>query len=141
VDAATLGCPLFFARRVILVTSSAHTDLRGLFATGNPCMYTAIKKTARWLRLVWSEARDESTRTWRRHVRGLIIGWALTAGAMALMQLYPNDADLSMYGLLLTQGLPWQQQLLAAMEIAAPLLMGWHLFGLQRWGQRRLNAD
>ena len=104
-------------------------------------MYTPIKKSLRWLQLGWSEARDESTRTWRRHVRGLIIGWALTALAMALLQLYPNSAGLSMYGMLLTQGLPWQQQLLAAMEIAAPLLMGWHLIGLQRWGQRRLNID
>jgi len=102
-------------------------------------MYTPIKKTVRWLQLVWSDSNDESTQTWRRHVRGLIIGWALTATAMSLVQLYPNDADLSMYGMLLTQGLPWQQHLLAAVEIAAPLLMGWHLFGLQRWGQRRLN--
>jgi hypothetical protein len=104
-------------------------------------MYTAIKKTVRWLQIVWSDARDESMQTWRRHVRGLIIGWALTAGAMALLQLYPNEANLSMYGMLLTQGLPWQQQFLAAMEIAAPLLMGWHLFRLQRWGQRRLNEN
>ena len=104
-------------------------------------MYTPILKTVRWLQLVWTDASDPSTQTWRRHVRGLIIGWALTAAAMALLQLFPNEAGLSMYGMLLTQGLPWQQQLLAATEIAAPLLMGWHLFGLQRWGQRRLNLD
>ncbi|MND06854.1 hypothetical protein D3C83_284880 [compost metagenome] len=53
--------------------------------------------------------------------------------------MYPNPGQLSMYGILLTEGLPWEQQLLAAIEIAAPLLMGWHLFGLQRWGQRRLT--
>jgi hypothetical protein len=44
-----------------------------------------------------------------------------------------------MYGMLMADGLPWQQTLLAAIEVAAPLLMGWHLFRLQRWGQRRLN--
>ena len=101
-------------------------------------MYTAIVKTVRWLQLVWTDTQDRSTQTWRRHVRGLIIGWALTATAMALVELYPNQAGLSMYGMLLTKGLPWQQSLLAAIEIAAPLLMGWHLVGLQRWGQRRL---
>lgn len=97
-----------------------------------------IKKTVRWVRLIWTDSQDPSSQTWRRHVRGLIIGWALTAAAMALVQLYPNESELSMYGLLLTQGLPWQQQFLAAIEIAAPILMGWHLVGLQRWGQRRL---
>ena len=95
-----------------------------------------LAKTVRWLRLVWTDASDESSQVWRRHVRGLIIGWALTAVAMSLVQLFPNDAHLSMYGMLLTQDLPWQQQMLAAIEIAAPLLMGWHLLGLQRWGQR-----
>ncbi|MEO7251127.1 MAG: hypothetical protein ABIW30_00790 [Arenimonas sp.] len=103
-------------------------------------MYTAILKTVRWLQFVWTDATDPSTQTWRRHVRGLIIGWALTAAAMSLVQFYPNDSSLTMYGMLLTQGLPWQQTLLAAVEIAAPLLMGWHLFCLQRWGQRRLKA-
>jgi hypothetical protein len=86
-----------------------------------------------------SDSNNASTQTWRRHVRGLIIGWALTAAAMALLQSYPNDAKLSMYGMLMADGLPWQQTLLAAIEVAAPLLMGWHLFRLQRWGQRRLN--
>jgi hypothetical protein len=41
-----------------------------------------------------------------------------------------------MYGMLLTEDLGWQQRFLAAIEIAAPLLMGWHLVGLQRWGKR-----
>ena len=102
-------------------------------------MPSNIKQAATWFRSVWSDSSDESQQTWRRHVRGLIIGWALTAAAMSLVQLYPNPAQLSMYGMLLTEGLPWQQQFLAAIELAAPLLMGWHLIGLQRWGQRRLT--
>jgi len=102
-------------------------------------MQFPFAKTFRWLRLVWTDATDESSQTWRRHVRGLMIGWALTAAAMSLVQLYPNEANLSMYGMLMTEALPWQQQLLAAIEVAAPLLMAWHLLGLQRWGQRRLN--
>jgi len=99
-------------------------------------MHSPIVKTFRWLRLVWTDATDIDSQTWRRHVRGLMIGWALTALAMSLVQLYPNDANLSMYGMLMTEGLPWQQTLCAAIEVAAPLLMGWHLIGLQRWGQR-----
>jgi hypothetical protein len=103
-------------------------------------MYTPILKTVRWLQVIWTDANDESTQTWRRHVRGLIIGWALTAIAMSLVRMFPEGDSLSMYDMLLTQGLPWQQQLLAAIEVAAPLLMGWHLVGLQRWGQRRLTG-
>jgi len=103
-------------------------------------MHSPIVKTFRWLRLVWTDATDIDSQTWRRHVRGLIVGWALTALAMSLVQLYPNEANLSMYGMLLTEDLAWQQRFLAAIEIAAPLLMGWHLIGLQRWGQRRLRA-
>jgi hypothetical protein len=99
-------------------------------------MHTPIVKTFRWLRLVWTDASDESSQTWRRHVRGLMVGWVATAIAMALVQSYPNASDLSMYGMLLTEDLAWQQRFLAAIEIAAPLLMGWHLVGLQRWGQR-----
>ena len=99
-------------------------------------MQNPLPKTVRWLRLVWTDAKDETSQTWRRHVRGLMIGWALTAVAMALVQLFPNEANLSMYGMLLTADLAWQQRFLAAIEIAAPLLMGWHLIGLQRWGQR-----
>jgi hypothetical protein len=105
-----------------------------------PSMLSQLMQAARWFRSVWTDSANESNQTWRRHVRGLIIGWALTASAMSLAQLYPNPSELSMYGLLLTQGLPWQQQFLAAIEIAAPLLMGWHLFGLQRWGQRQPSA-
>ena len=99
-------------------------------------MHSPFAKTFRWVRLVWTDATDASSQTWRRHVRGLMIGWALTAIAMALVQSYSNDANLSMYGMLLTEDLPWGQRLLAAIEVAAPLLMAWHLVGLQRWGQR-----
>ena len=99
-------------------------------------MLAQLKKSFLWFQLVWTDASDESTRAWRRHVRGLMIGWALTALAMALVESFPNEAKLSMYGLLLTEDLPWQQRFLAAIEIAAPLVMAWHLIGLQRWGQR-----
>ena len=102
-------------------------------------MKSPFAHTFRWLRLVWTDASDSSSQTWRRHVRGLMIGWALTAVAMSLVQLYPNEAQLSMYGMLMTEDLGWQQRFLAAIEVAAPLLMAWHLIGLQRWGQRRLN--
>ena len=102
-------------------------------------MPSTFKQAANWFRTVWTDAADISSQTWRLHVRGLIIGWALTASAMALVRIYPNPEQLSMYGMLLTDGLPWEQQFLAAIEIAAPLLMGWHLFGLQRLGQRRLT--
>jgi hypothetical protein len=119
--------------------SSTHTDLRGFIPWVQSVMHKPIVNTVRWLRLVWTDAADASSQTWRRHVRGLIIGWALTAAAMSLVQMFPNDANLSMYGMLMTEGLPWQQTFLAAVEIAAPLLMGWHLLGLQRWGQRRLS--
>ena len=102
-------------------------------------MPSNFKQAATWFRSVWTDSADESRQTWRRHVRGLIIGWAVTAAAMSLVSIYPNPDDLSMYGMLLSQGLPWQQQFLAAIEIAAPLLMGWHLVGLQRWGQRCLS--
>jgi hypothetical protein len=104
-------------------------------------MQSPFAKTFRWLRLVWTDAADASEQTWRRHVRGLMIGWALTAVAMSLVQLYPNEAQLSMYGMLLTEDLDWQQRFLAAIEVAAPLLMAWHLVGLQRGGQRRLNEN
>ena len=104
-------------------------------------MPRSLEQFILWFRSVWTDDANGHVSVWRRHVRGLMIGWALTAAAMSLVQLYPNEAELSMYGLLLTQGLPWQQQFLAAVEIAAPLLMGWHLFGLQRWGQRRLHVD
>jgi len=120
--------------------SSTHTDWRGIFPQGFR-MQSPFAKTFRWLRLVWTDANVESEQTWRRHVRGLMIGWALTALAMALVQLYPNAEELSMYGMLLTEDLAWQQRFLAAIEVAAPLLMGWHLIGLQRWGQRRLNEN
>ena len=102
-------------------------------------MPRSLEQFVRWFKAVWTDDANTHARVWRRHVRGLMICWALTASAMVLLGLYPNEADLSMYGMLLSQELPWQQQLLAAVEIAAPLLMAWHLIGLQRWGQRRLN--
>ena len=104
-------------------------------------MLATFKKSLRWFQLVWSDASDPSTRAWRLHVRGLMIGWALTALAMALVESFPNEAKLSMYGMLLTEDLAWEQRFLAAIEVAAPLLMAWHLIGLQRWGQRRLNEN
>ena len=104
-------------------------------------MQAPFAKTFRWFRLVWTDANSDSEQTWRRHVRGLMIGWALTALAMSLVQLYPNEASLSMYGMLLTEDLAWELRFLAAIEVAAPLLMAWHLIGLQRWGQRRLNEN
>ena len=99
-------------------------------------MLPSLQKSLRWFQLVWSASTDESTQAWRQHVRGLMIGWALTALAMALLETFPNEAKLSMYGLLLAGDLPWQQRFLAAVEVAAPLVMAWHLLGLQRWGQR-----
>lgn len=87
--------------------------------------------------MVWSQAQDDSTRAYRSHVRGLMIGWAVTAVAMALIESFPNEGKLSMYGVLMAQGLPWQQQWLAAIELAGPLLMAWHLNGLRLWGKKR----
>jgi hypothetical protein len=92
---------------------------------------------ARGLASVWTEGPDESTKTYRRHVRGLLVGWAVTAVAMALLEFFPNEGKLSMYGLLTAPGLPWQQQWLAAIEIAAPMLMAWHANALRLWGKKR----
>ena len=88
--------------------------------------------------MVWSQAQDEVTRAYRSHVRGLMVGWVVTAVAMALIESFPNEGKLSMYGVLMAQGLPWQQQWLAAIELAGPLLMAWHLNGLRLWGKKRL---
>jgi hypothetical protein len=99
-------------------------------------MIPTFKKSLRWFNLVWSDAPDESSRAWRLHVRGLMIGWTLTALAMALVETFPNEAKLSMYGMLLDADLPLPQRFLSAIEIAAPLVMAWHLVGLQRWGKR-----
>ena len=101
-------------------------------------MSNMIARGTRWFLSIWTEAQDESTRNYRRHVRGLFVGWALTALAMALLEYFPNEAKLSMYGLLGKQDLPWQQHALAAIEIAAPLLMLWHLNGLRVWGKQRV---
>jgi hypothetical protein len=102
---------------------------------------TAVKEKIfgmiRWFCMIWAEAQDEPTRAYRRHVRGLIVGWTLTAVATALIELFPNDGRMSMYDVLRTQGLPWQQHWLAAIQLAGPLLMAWHLNGLRLWGRAR----
>jgi hypothetical protein len=87
----------------------------------------------RWLRALWQDSSDPSTQAYRCHVRGIVTAWAVTASAMALIGLYPDDLGLTMYQMLLTDGLPWQQQALAALEIAGPLVMMWHLLGLKRY--------
>ena len=101
-------------------------------------MQKKLVEKLQWFQSLWSESDDPRTRDYRRHVRGIFIGWGLTALAMGLMELFPNEAKLSMYDMLRTPALPWQQHWLAAIELAAPLLMGWHANGLRRWGNRRL---
>ena len=101
-------------------------------------MLRTLIEMVRWFRLIWTEDANESQRTYRRHVRGLFIGWAVTAVAMALIERFPNEGKLSMYALLGARDLPWQQRWLAAIEVAAPLLMVWHLAGLKRWGKQKL---
>jgi len=96
-------------------------------------MQTHFAAAMRWLRTLWTDSSDPSTQAHRRHVRGILTGWAITASAMALIGLYPDDLGLTMYQMLLTDGLPWQQQGLAALEIAGPLVMLWHLMGLKRY--------
>jgi hypothetical protein len=95
-------------------------------------MHPTLATALRWLRSLWSESSDPTVQAYRRHVRGILTGWAVTASAMALIGLYPDD--LTMYQVMLTQGLPWQQQALAALEVAGPLVMLWHLASLQRTG-------
>ena len=58
-------------------------------------------------------------------------GFELRHGYLAM-----TDASLLQQGMLLASDLPIQQRFLAAIEVAAPLVMAWHLVGLQRWGQR-----
>jgi hypothetical protein len=101
-------------------------------------MLKHISEKLRWFATVWTDSKDAGTQAYRRHVRGLFIGWALTAVAVALIELFPNEAKLSMYDMLRTPELPWQQHWLAAMELAGPLVMAWHLAGLHRWGRRGL---
>ena len=97
-----------------------------------------LQQSLRWFASLWTHSDDLATRSYRRHVRGLVIGWALTAAAIVLIERFPNEAGLSMYDILRTQGLPWQQHWLAAIELAAPLVMFWHLVGLRRWGMRKI---
>lgn len=100
-------------------------------------MHQILLSAIRWLRVLWTDSEDPSVQTWRRHVRGILAGWAATAGAMSLLGLYPDDLNLNMYQVLLDASLPWQQQALAALEVAGPLVMAWHLLQLQRWSARR----
>ena len=100
-------------------------------------MRNKIDEKIHWFANLWRHSDDAAVQSYRVHVRGLIIGWALTAAAMLLLERFPNEAGLSMYDMLRTPGLPWQQHLLAAIELAAPLVMFRHLFGLHRWGMRR----
>jgi hypothetical protein len=96
-------------------------------------MHQNFAAALRWLRSLWSDSSDPSTQAYRRHVRGILTGWGITASAMALIGLYPDSASMTMYQTLLTDGLPWQQQGLAALEIAGPLVMMWHLLSLKRF--------
>ena len=90
-----------------------------------------------WFANLWRHSEDPTIQAYRVHVRGLVVGWALTAVAMLLVDRFPNEAKLTMYDMLRTPELGWQQHLLAAIELAAPLVMFRHLFGLHRWGMRR----
>lgn len=103
-------------------------------------MYRILLAATQWLRVLWTDSDDASVQTWRRHVRGILAGWAVTAAAMALLGLYPDDLDLGMYQMLLDSSLPWQQQVLAALEVAGPLVMAWHLALLQVSGTRRVRG-
>ena len=101
--------------------------------SGIDTMHQILLTAARWLRVLWTDSPDPSIQTWRRHVRGILSGWGVTASAMALIGLYPDELHLGMYQMLLDSSLPWQQQALAALEVAGPLVMAWHLALLQRW--------
>ena len=100
-------------------------------------MRNTVKQKIRWFASLWSASEDPAVQAYRVHVRGLLIGWALTASAMLLVKRFPDGADLTMYQMLLNADLPWQQHGLAAIQLAAPLVMFWHLNGLWRWGARR----
>lgn len=100
-------------------------------------MRNSARQSLRWFADLWRHSDDPAVRDYRTHVRGLVVGWALTAAAMLLVERFPNEAHLSMYDMLRASDLPWQQQALAAIELAAPLVMFRHLFGLHRWGARR----
>ena len=100
-------------------------------------MRKSIDEKFRWFASLWRHSDDPSIQSYRVHVRGLVVGWALTAAAMLLLDRFPNEARLSMYDMLRAPDLPWQQHVLAAVELAAPLVMFRHLFGLHRWGMRR----
>jgi hypothetical protein len=100
-------------------------------------MRNQFDEKIQWFANLWRHSEDPSVQAYRVHVRGLVVGWAVTAAAMLLVERFPNEARLTMYDMLRTPGLPWQQHGLAALELAAPLVMFWHLFGLHRWGMRR----
>ncbi len=103
-------------------------------------MLDKITVLARWFAAIWTDSEDVSTRDYRRHIRGLFTGWGVAALAIGLIGYFPNDAHLTMYQLLNTSGLPWQQHGLAALEVAGPLVMAWHLFLLHRWGRQSVSA-
>jgi len=100
-------------------------------------MRNKFDEKIQWFANLWRHSDDPSLHAYRVHVRGLVVGWAVTAAAMLLVDRFPNDAGLTMYDMLRTPGLPWPQHALAALELAAPLVMFRHLFGLHRWGMRR----
>ncbi len=104
-------------------------------------MNRLLAVTLRWLHVLWTDSSDPSVQAWRRHVRGILTGWGITAAAMALIGLYPDTLQLNMYQVMLDSALPWQQQGLAALEVAGPLVMAWNLALLQRWGanQQRIR--
>lgn len=104
-------------------------------------MHRPLAVFLRWLRVLWTDSPDRTVQTWRRHVRGILAGWGATALAMALIGLYPDALQLNMYQVLLDSALPWQQHGLAALEVAGPLVMAWHLAKLQRWSanQQRIG--
>ena len=104
-------------------------------------MHRLLSVTLRWLRALWTDSVDPSVQSWRRHVRGILTGWGITAAAMALIGLYPDTLQLNMYQVMLDSALSWQQQGLAALEVAGPLVMAWHLAMLQRWSanQQRIG--
>ena len=94
-------------------------------------MLKTLDAALRWLSALWSDSPDPAVRTYRRHVRGILTGWAVTATAMALIGMYPNELELSMYQLLLTQGLPAAKakscrewRLCSKVKIPAPSLTG-----------------
>ena len=99
-------------------------------------MQSTLTQKFRWVLALWKESDDPSVSAYRRHVRGLFIGWGITAGAMLALEAFPNEAKLTMYQMLANAELPWQQQWLSAVELSGPMVMAWHLNGLRLWGRK-----